>query len=87
VLLLRRYEGAQALRLSFLMSIPAVLAAQVGLALLEPVPTTTVSLIALAASFALGLATVHVLMRLAQRLNFGIFCIFLGALAMLSLLL
>lgn len=87
LLLFRGYDGAQAFRLSYLMSVPAILAAEVGLGLLEPVPVNISSLVGVAASFLLGVATIHLLMRLAQRLNFGLFCIFLGTLAMLPLLL
>jgi undecaprenyl-diphosphatase len=84
VLLLRGYEGERAFRLSFLLSIPAsvgagvlVLADTGGLSGLSPIA----GLVALAVSAVVGLATIHALMRLVRRVDFGAICIGLGALA------
>ncbi len=86
-LLLRRYDAKSALRLSFLMSIPAVLAAEVGLAILGKITIEASSFIAVAISFAIGLLTIGILMDLAGRINFGNFCIILGLLSTAPLLL
>jgi undecaprenyl-diphosphatase len=83
-LLLRKHDPEYALKLSFLMSIPAVLIAEVGLVLLQKVTFDVFSLVAIFVSFLLGLLTLGSLLRIAQRVNFGYFCIFLGALSMLA---
>ncbi len=80
-LLLRKYEAHSALKLSFLMSIPAVFAAEVGLALLGKITIDAYSLLAALISFVFGLLTIGVLMGIAGRVNFGNFCIFLGLLS------
>lgn len=82
-LLLRRFDDAVALRLSFLMSLPAVLGGNIilnggGFAL------TPVALWGFVFSFLFGLLTVHVLLKLAQRVNFGSFVFFFGLLTILS---
>jgi len=85
VLLFQKYEAREALRLSFLMSIPAVLGAEVGLALLRKVTLDLYSAIAIATSFIFGLLTIKALMKLAEKINFGWFCVMLGLLAVMTL--
>jgi undecaprenyl-diphosphatase len=82
VLLLRDYDAQSALKLSFLMSIPAVLLAQVGIALFGSITIDTYSLVSVVISFVFGLLTIRVLMEIAGRVNFGNFCIFLGLLGL-----
>jgi undecaprenyl-diphosphatase len=82
VLLLRKYEAHDALKLSFLMSIPAVFVAEVGLALLGRMAFEAYSLLAVTISFVFGLLTIGILMKIAGRINFGNFCIFLGLLSL-----
>ena len=86
-LLFARYDARQALRLSFLMSIPVVLLAQIGLVALDKIVFSVSSLIAVAVAFVVGLATLKALMAVAERVNFGWFCILLGLVSMLQLLL
>jgi undecaprenyl-diphosphatase len=86
VLLLRKYEARDALKLSFLMSIPAVFVAEVGLALLGRIIIDAYSLIAVGISLVFGLLTIAVLMKIATRINFGNFCIFLGLLSLAAVL-
>lgn len=81
-LLLRKYDAHSALKLSFLMSIPAVFTAEVGLALLDKITIDAYSLLAVFVSFVFGLLTIGVLMGIAGRVNFGNFCIFLGLLSL-----
>lgn len=83
-LLLRKHDPEYALKLSFLMSVPAVLVAEVGLILMQKVTFDIFSLVAILVSFLLGLLTLGSLLKIAQRVNFGYFCIFLGALSMLA---
>jgi undecaprenyl-diphosphatase len=86
-LLWRGNDSASALRLSFLMSIPAVLVSSVYLLVTSPsLSLSPVSAAGIFAAFLVGLVSIHVLMRFAARINFGWFCIFLGAISQLSLL-
>ncbi len=84
-LLFRKYEGKEALRLSFLMSIPVVLGAEIGLGLLGKVTLDLYSAVAILFAFASGLATIKILMKVAERINFGWFCVTLGLLAVMTL--
>jgi undecaprenyl-diphosphatase len=90
-LLLRRVDAEVALRLSFLLSIPIVLAGNVAMTLYEA-PFTEWSLApleaaaAFAAAFFVGLATIHVLLRFARKVNIGKFVIAFGVLTILSTL-
>lgn len=76
-LLLRKFEDDTALRLSFLMSLPIVLAGNIvlnfsHLALSGPL------LIGLFFSFIFGIATIHILLTVARRVNFGYFTLAFG---------
>ncbi len=84
-LLLRRHDPEYALKLSFLMSIPAVLMAEIGLILTQKVAFDIFSLVAIAVSFLLGLLTLGSLLKIAERVNFGYFCMFLGLLSLLEI--
>lgn len=86
-LLLRKYRAEDALKLSFLMSIPAVLFVEIGLGLLKKIVFDAYTLLAVALSFAFGLLTIGWLMRISKELNFGNFCIFLGLLSIASMFL
>ena len=86
-LLFRKYEAKSALKLSFLMSIPAVLVAEVGLGLLGRINFNTYSLVAISFSFIFGLATIEALMKVARKIDFSWFCLILGFLAVMSLFL
>ncbi|UCD03163.1 MAG: undecaprenyl-diphosphate phosphatase [Candidatus Aenigmatarchaeota archaeon] len=81
-LLLRKHDPEFALKLSFLMSIPAVLIAEIGLILTHRIAFDVFSLTAIGVSFLLGLLTLSSLLRIAERVNFGYFCIFLGMLSL-----
>ncbi|KKT35081.1 MAG: Undecaprenyl-diphosphatase [Parcubacteria group bacterium GW2011_GWA2_44_12] len=78
-LLMRRYPAEQALKLSFLMSIPAVFGAQIVLQFfLNPAPFNYSALVAVIISFMLGFIGIHVLMRFAEKINFAFFLFFIG---------
>jgi undecaprenyl-diphosphatase len=86
-LLLKGYPGEEALRLSFLMSIPASFAAAAGLALIEGAPPMdTGILLALAASFISALVSIDLLIKLAQRTRFWKLCVVLGLIALVAVL-
>ncbi len=84
-LLLRKHDPEYALKLSFLMSIPAVLMAEIGLIAAQKVAFDIFSLVAVGVSFLLGLLTLGSLLRIAERVNFGYFCIFLGVLSLTAI--
>ncbi|MFW5903131.1 MAG: undecaprenyl-diphosphate phosphatase [Halolamina sp.] len=86
-LLLRRYEGEQAFRLSFLLSIPAALGAGLLVALdAGGVPSVSPAsgAIALVTAAVVGFATIDLLMRVVRRVAFWGVCVGLGALAVVG---
>jgi len=86
-LLIKDFPGEEALRLSFLMSIPASFAAAAGLALIEGAPPMdTGILLALAASFISALVSIDLLIKLARRTEFWKLCIVLGLIALVAVL-
>jgi len=87
-LIFRKFNGEEALKLSFLMSIPAVLAAEIGLGLVEGLPPVGLEeiLVSILFSFAFGLLSIHALMKAARKIRFWAFCILIGILALLPML-
>lgn len=87
-LLFRKFSSEEALKLSFLMSIPAVLAAEIGLGLIEGLPPVGLEeiLVGILFSFAFGLLSIHALMKIARKIRFWAFCILIGTLALLPML-
>jgi len=84
VLLFKGLSGAEAFRISFLMSIPAVFAAAAGLIVIEGVPPLGVGvLLSVLASFVSALLTIDLLLKLARRVRFWSLCIVLGLIALL----
>ena len=85
-LLLRGYSAPEALRLSFLMGIPAVLTAQAGLLLVYGLPDAEPAelVVGLALSFAFGYLSMRVLVGIAGRVSFWWFAIIMGCVALLS---
>jgi undecaprenyl-diphosphatase len=87
-LLIRKYDSQSALKLSFLMGIPAVLAAEIGLNLLGGIPelTTADMAVSVASAFVAGIISMHVIFGIAKRIKFWKFCVVLGIIALLPLL-
>lgn len=87
-LIFRKFKGEEALKLSFLMSIPAVLAAEIGLGLVEGLPPIGLEeiLVSILFSFTFGLLTIQALTKIARKIRFWAFCILLGTLALLPML-
>ena len=82
-LLIEDYEQDNALKLSFLMSVPVALAA-IGLDFISGDPMgvgITVILIATGVSFLVGYLSMEVLMKLAKKIEFGYFCVIYGIIA------
>ncbi len=87
VLLFRQYRTEQALKLSFLLSIPVVLVAVVGLGLMGEVNFSSGAISGILSSALLGFLTIKGLMRFALKVPFWGFCIFLGILSLVPWLL
>lgn len=85
-LLLRKFDDAVALRLSFLMSLPVALGGNVILNSKDFV-LTAAAMWGVLFSFLFGIVTVHFLMKLAAKVNFGYFVLFFGILTILSVFL
>lgn len=78
-LLLRKFNKEDALRLSFLMSIPVVLGGNILLNISNPLFSPE-SFVALVFSFGFGLLTIHGLLKIAERIHFGYFVLLFGVL-------
>lgn len=82
-LLLRNYDKEAALRISFLMSIPIVLAGNVVFAIGDT-SFDPITLVGLVVAFVSGLITIAALIRLARKINFGYFVIIFGLITIAS---
>lgn len=76
-LLLRKFNETHALKLSFLMSLPIVLAGNIVLNLNEMVFTFN-GLIGLLFAFLFGILTIHLLLKFSRKVNFGYFVLVFG---------
>ena len=84
-LLVRRFDKTEALRMSFLMSIPAVLAGNIFLNL-EGIAFSWEAAVGLMSSFALGMVTIHLFLKASKRVNFGYFVLGFGLLTIVAAL-
>jgi undecaprenyl-diphosphatase len=73
-LMFRGYSAREALRISFLVSIPAVFGVEVLLGLLKNHTFDILIIPGIIASFIFGLMTIKSLIKLAEKINFGYFC-------------
>ncbi len=85
--LFRKFDSENALKYSYLMSIPAVLGAEIVLQITDIVKVDFASLLAVFFSFIFGLLTINAFLKIARRVNFSNFCILLGLMTVLSLFL
>lgn len=85
ILLLNNFDDTTALKLSFLMSLPIVLAGNILLNL-EMFSFNLLNLTGLLFSFVFGILTIHTLMRLSKKINFGKFILIFAILMLLSTL-
>jgi undecaprenyl-diphosphatase len=86
-LLFEGFGPEEAFRLSFLLSIPSVFAADIAFGLFEGFSFTTESVFALAVAAIAGFISISALLKIAKKINFSIFCFFFGAVyAVLALL-
>jgi len=86
VLLFRGFTPGKAFKISFLMSIPAVLLAEVGYGLLKGFVFNEFAIVALIIAFVLGLLSMDLLIKLAKKINFAYFCFLLAALYFIGFL-
>lgn len=84
-LLLKKFDDTTALRLSFLMSLPVVLLGNIALNLKEFTLTNT-AIYGLLSAFLFGLLTIHSLMKISKKINFGWFVLIFAGLMILSVL-
>lgn len=85
-LLLKKFNDTTALRLSFLMSLPIVFLGNLVLNFQDFTKVViSVSIYGLLASFVLGLLTIHTLMKVSKKINFGWFVIVFAVLMILGL--
>lgn len=84
--LIENYEQDNALKLSFLMSVPVVIASIVVdiifgegsvFGILDPITILVITIV----SFIVGYASIEILLRIAKKTQFGYFCILYGIIA------
>lgn len=87
-LIFKGFSASEALRISFLMSIPTIFASSIGLALIRGIPEFSLGslIISTVASFLSGRLSMGILLRIACRIRFWLFCMVLGLIAMIPLL-
>ena len=85
-ILIENYEQDSALRLSFLMSVPVVIASIAVdiifgegsvFGILDPITIIIITLI----SFIVGYASIEILLKIAKKIQFGYFCLLYGIIA------
>jgi len=79
-LLARQVDKQEALVISFLMSIPVSLGAAIYSGITSDLIASTSGIVATLVAFAVGLASLKVLLLVARRVNFGAFVLAVGAL-------
>ncbi len=82
-LLFRGYSARESLRLSFLVSIPAVMGVEVLLGILKTDTFDILIIPGIIASFVFGLLTIKSLIKLTEKINFGSFCVGFGIIIIL----
>jgi undecaprenyl-diphosphatase len=85
-LLFRSYAPDRAIKLSFLMSIPVILAATIGIVVLEEIELGLMAVSSVIAAFVFGILTIGVLLRIARLVEFWKFCVLLGILSFIPLI-
>lgn len=82
-LLLRKFDDFDSLRLSFLMSLPIVLAGNIILNF-EYFSLTVNNAIAIFFAFLFGILTIDLLLKLAKKVNFGYFVLLFGLITIIA---
>jgi len=84
IMLFKKFDGEEAFRVSFLMSIPASFAAALGLMLVNGFQPNAYSGLAALVAAIVGYLTIDRLLSLARKTSFWKICVSLGALAILA---
>lgn len=84
---LREYNAEDAFRLSFLMSIPAILIANIGINLFSGFTVSFELLLSAVVAFFVGYGSIEFVLRFAERAEVGIICFILGTISLIPLLL
>lgn len=84
IMLFRNFDGEEAFRISFLMSIPASFAAAIGLMLVKGFQPDAYSGLAALVAALVGYLTIGRLLVLARKVSFWKICVGLGSLAILA---
>lgn len=77
-LLFQSFKPEQAFRLSFILSIPSVLLAEIAFGFFEGFVVSPEIIVAAAVAAVVGYASIGLLLRFAKRVNFALFCILFG---------
>lgn len=85
-LLFQGYQAKETLRISFLMSIPAMTGAVVALSIIKQITFNPPIMVSMATAMVFGWLTINVLFKIANRVPFWIFCLVLGVLSQLPLI-
>ncbi len=87
-----KFDKEQALRISYLMSLPVILLGNIALMLYESFSNSEeivfaqYSWLGLLSSFLVGMMTIHFLFQLLRKINFGFFVVIFGILTLVSCL-
>ncbi|MDD3159720.1 MAG: undecaprenyl-diphosphate phosphatase [Candidatus ainarchaeum sp.] len=77
-LLFLNFKPENVFKISFLMSIPAVIIAEIGFGIIEGFTITQYSIVAVTISFIVGLISIDLLIKFAKKINFSLFCFILA---------
>jgi undecaprenyl-diphosphatase len=83
-LVLRNFSKKEALRLSFLMSLPIIFLGNIILNFSQIVAIDANHIVGILTSFVVGIASIKVLLYIAQKVNFGYFVIGFGVLTLVA---
>lgn len=84
---LREYNAEDAFRLSFLMSIPAIIVANIGINLFSGFTVSPALILSAAVAFFVGYATIEFVLKFAERSEIGIICFILGFISLIPIIL
>ena len=85
-LFVRDFDADEAFKLSFLMSIPAILAANIGLELFGGLTVSSELMIASITAFVSGYLTIGTVLKLADRAEISVICFVLGFISLIPLI-
>jgi len=87
ILLFRGFNPEKAFKISFIMSIPAVLLAEIGYGLIKGFLFDEFAIVALIVAFVIGLLSIDLLIKASRKINFAYFCFLLAIVYFIGFLL